>query len=243
MRDLVNPKAGIIIVHHTKKLNKRQLIEEPFQSFSGAGSLRGYYSTGMLLYRQDEHLNARTLTMELRNGPAIPDKLIDKKRGRWVELEYESQRLVNQNHGEKLDAERRRKHDVILQLIFDEAVQGRVYTIAQFAEAFEGRAGLGADRTIQNRIGVLATKGYVKFFKDSDCYGKPSVARSKYGYMCVERMELKTEKLETDFETGEQTNVCKPVLPSHYKCPQTGAALPVENPHIWIYQEEKIEQE
>ena len=25
------------------------------------------------------------------------------------------------------------------------------------------------------------------------------------------------------------------VLPSHYKCPQTGAALPVENPTVWVY--------
>ena len=29
-----------------------------------------------------------------------------------------------------------------------------------------------------------------------------------------------------------------PALPSHYKCPQTGAVLPVENPFVWVYQEE-----
>ena len=29
-----------------------------------------------------------------------------------------------------------------------------------------------------------------------------------------------------------------PVLPSHYKCSQTGAVLPVENPSVWVYQEE-----
>ena len=30
-----------------------------------------------------------------------------------------------------------------------------------------------------------------------------------------------------------------PVLPSTYKCPQSGAALPVENPLVWVYQPEE----
>ncbi len=25
---------------------------------------------------------------------------------------------------------------------------------------------------------------------------------------------------------------------THFKCPQTGVALPVENPNVWVYQEE-----
>jgi putative DNA primase/helicase len=54
LRDAVNPEAGIVLVHHTKKLGKRQFEEDPFQALSGASSLRGYYSTGMLLFRADE---------------------------------------------------------------------------------------------------------------------------------------------------------------------------------------------
>ena len=41
-----------------------------------------------------------------------------------------------------------------------------------------------------------------------------------------------------DPATGEVTPELIPVLPSHYKCPQTGAVLPVENPSVWVYQEE-----
>ena len=29
-------------------------------------------------------------------------------------------------------------------------------------------------------------------------------------------------------------------LPSHYKCPQTGVVLPVENPSVWVYPEEDL---
>ncbi|HCS23618.1 MAG TPA: hypothetical protein DIW20_07710, partial [Rhodospirillaceae bacterium] len=36
LRQKINPNAGIIIAHHTKKIFKKQTEEDPFQSFSGA---------------------------------------------------------------------------------------------------------------------------------------------------------------------------------------------------------------
>ncbi|RMG34777.1 MAG: hypothetical protein D6720_08520, partial [Gammaproteobacteria bacterium] len=139
LRDAVNPDAGIILVHHTRKLGKRQFEEDPFQALAGAGSLRGYYSTGMLLFRPDESRTTRQLIFELRNGPALPSMHVDKVGDEWLEVQA-SERLVMQDYGERLDAERRRKRDVILELLFDEAAEGRVYTANQFAEAFEGKA-------------------------------------------------------------------------------------------------------
>ncbi|NJD06623.1 MAG: hypothetical protein FIA97_09015 [Methylococcaceae bacterium] len=78
IRDAVNPNAGIILAHHTRKLGKKPFEEDPFQALAGAGSLRGYYSTGLLLYRPDEAKTPRQLIFELRNGPGIPTKHIDK---------------------------------------------------------------------------------------------------------------------------------------------------------------------
>lgn len=241
LRDAVNPKAGIIIVHHTKKLQKKQLIEDPFLSFSGASSLRGYYTTGMLLYRPDEDQSGRVVTYELRNGPPLLDKFVDKKRGNWMEIDREIERLTNQEHGAKLDAERRRKQDQILQLIYDEAAQGRTYTMTQFAEAFEGRDGLGAERTIRERLGVLATKGYIKYFKDGTLYGKRKLNGSKFGYMCVEDMKINTGQEIPDKETGELMPLILPVLPTTYRSAETGMAMPVENPEIWVYHDDKSE--
>lgn len=219
LRDAINPSAGIILVHHTKKINKKQVEEDPFLALSGAGSLRGYYTTGMLLFRPDENRTDRTLIFELRNGPGITPKIVDKSQGEWRELDRSSERLVNQDYGERLDAERSRKREVILQLLFDEALEGRAYTAAQFAEAYEGKAGLSGEKTIRNRISALSTQGFIRFFQDSENYGLSPRKGSRQGFLCVEDMLINGIR----------------VLPTHFKCRQTGAVLPVENPDMWHY--------
>jgi putative DNA primase/helicase len=241
IRDAVNPDAGIILAHHTKKLGKKQFEEDPFQALAGAGSLRGYYSTGMLLFRPDETRTTRQLIYELRNGAAIPQKHVDKVGGEWREVDSH-ERLVMQEYGERLDAERRRKRDAILQILYDEAGQGRCYTANQFAEAFEGKAGLGGERTIRERISVLSTQGYIKFFRDAAGYGLPSSGRTKFGYLCVEGMILRLPG-EADPETGELPMREFTVLPTHYKCLHSGASMPVENPEVWVYHDDSTDLE
>ena len=240
IRQAVNPDAGVILAHHTKKLGKKQFEEDPFQALAGAGSLRGYYSTGMLLYRPDETGTTRQLIFELRNGAGIPLKHVDKISGEWREVNAQS-RLVMQEYGQRLDAERRRKRDVILQILFDEAAQGRCYTANQFAEGFEGKAGLGGERTIRERLSALSTQGYIKYFRNAADYGLPA-ARTKFGYLCVEAMVLRTVACDADSkadpDTGEMPLHQFTVQPTHYKCPQSGAALPVENPEVWVYQDD-----
>ncbi len=226
LRDAINPNAGVIIAHHTSKMPKKLIEDDPFRALSGANALRGYYTSGLLLFRPDETRSERLLYFELRNGEALPLKIIDKIGGQWVELDRAQQRLVRQDYSQKLDAERRRKHDVILQVIFDEALQGRVYTSAQFAQVFENKGGLGAERTIRERLSVLASKGYIKYFQNADEYGLRKPARTKFGYVCVENMDLQT--------LGD----LRRVLPTHYKCRSTGTPLPVENPEDWNYHDD-----
>jgi hypothetical protein len=241
LRDAINPDAGLVLVHHTRKLAKKQFLEDPFQAFSGAGSLRSFYTSGLLLHKQDESLSTRELYFELRNGPAIATKHVDKIHGAWREV-LPDQRLIQPEYGHRLNAERLRKKDVILGLLFDEAREGHCYTGNQFAETFEGQGGLGADRTIRDRLSVLATKGYIKFFRNPMSYGLSAAARSRWGYLCVEGMVLRLPG-PVDGETGEIQFTEQIVLPTHYKCPQTGAMLPVENPTMWVYQEDQDENE
>ncbi|MBR0679319.1 AAA family ATPase [Roseomonas eburnea] len=236
LRDQVAPEAGIILAHHTKKLSKQQVKDDPFLSLSGASALRGFYTSGMILFRPDEEETPRELHVELRNGPALSPLLIDKAAGRWVELNRRDERLVRKEIGRKLDAERLRKHDVILGILLDEASEGRLYPMMQFAEAFENKAGLGSKHTIRERLSVLATKGFVKFRRDGSAFGFPAV-RSRFGYLCVEGMTLGGGVESVDPTTGEITNTAQPVLPSHFKCAQTGNALDVENPEVWVYPE------
>ncbi|WP_083868414.1 AAA family ATPase [Bartonella queenslandensis] len=239
LRERVNPDAGIILAHHTRKIPKKQLEEDPFQALSGASSLRGYYTTGLIMFQPEENQSHRQLLFELRNGPPIQTKLIDKINGAWQECDYASERLVKRDYGQQLDAERRRKRDVILEIIHAEAMAGRVYTMNQFCEAFENRAGLGGKDTIRGRLDVLATKGYVKFFKDGTRYGFDSPTRTKYGFLCVEDMRLAVGEEIFDPLTGEISKKLQAVYPTHYKCRQTAAVLPVEDPRIWIYSEEE----
>ena len=237
LRDAINPEAGLMLVHHTRKLAKKQFLEDPFQAFSGAGSLRSFYTSGLLLHKQDESISTRELYFELRNGPGIATKHVDKIQGHWREV-LPDQRLIQPEYGHRLNAERLRKKDVILGLLFEEASQGRCYTPTQFAETFEGKGGLGASRTISDRLSVLATKGYVKYFRNPETYGIPRIGRSKYGYLCVEDMVWRHPDGCVDHDTGELTPIEFPIKPTDYKCPHTGALLPVENPDVWIYHEE-----
>jgi len=235
LREAVAPDCGVILAHHTKKMNRKAVAEDPFQALSGASALRGFYTSGLLMHRPDEDSTMRKLEIELRNGKALPAKLIDKENGRWIELNPMNERLVRKEAGAKLDAERLRKHDVILGMLLDEAVGERLYTTMQFAEAFENRGGLGSKHTIRDRLSVLATKGFVKFLRDGTPFGYP-VVRSRYGYLCVEGMEF--PPCETaDEVTGEVTSTPRPVYPSHFKCAQSGACLDVENPAVWVYPE------
>ncbi|KQB13877.1 hypothetical protein AP071_16630 [Rhodobacter capsulatus] len=94
LREAVNPDAGVILAHHTRKAAKHQVKDDPFLALSGASALRGFYTSGLLMHRPDEDSTQRRLEIELRNGPALPGKLIDKVARRWVELNQMNERLV-----------------------------------------------------------------------------------------------------------------------------------------------------
>ena len=236
LRDTVAPEAGVILCHHTKKLAKKQVAEDPFQALSGASALRGFYTSGLVMFRPDEEKSERLLHVELRNGRGIEPMLIDKVGGRWIELDRRGERLVRKDVGAKLDAERLRKHDLILGILLDQAAEEKLYTGMQFAETFENKGGLGSKHTIRERLSVLATKGYLKFLRDASAFGFP-VTRSRFGYLCVEGMAFGPSGETVDAQTGEVTTTVRSVFPSHYKCAQSGLCLEVENPEVWVYPE------
>ena len=109
LRDEVAPEAGIILAHHTKKLSKQQVKDDPFLALSGASALRSFYTSGMILFRPDEEQTGRELHVELRNGPGLEPMLVHKRGGAWVELDRQGERVVRKDGGAKLDAERNRK--------------------------------------------------------------------------------------------------------------------------------------
>ena len=226
MRQLINPEMGIILCHHTKKIKKKELEEDPFQAFSGAGSLRSFYSSGLILHRPDEMDSRIHLYFELRNGSSIPRKIVEKEDNKWIELNPFSERLVRKEYGEKLDAERSRRADVILDLIASESLAGNVYTNNQFAEKFESQYGLGYIDSISRRISVLSTKGFIKYNRNWKEFGLSRIP-TKYGILCVQNMKFTIN------------GHVKDILPTHYKCPNLGSILEVKEGEVWSKSEEK----
>ena len=238
LRDHVNPDCGVILAHHTKKLSKLQVKDDPFLALSGASALRGFYTSGLILHRPDEESPQRKLEIELRNGPALAAKLIDKVKGEWVEINPMNERLVRGEVGAKHDAERVRKGDVILGMIAEQAAQGRMFTLTQFGAKFENKGSLGGQTSIRERLHVLATKGHVKFVGGTQATALGLKRdRSKFGYLCVRDMHLRTAEETVDADTGEVIPVFVRILPTGYMCAQSGALLPVENPEVWVDQE------
>lgn len=73
LRSTINPNAGVILTHN---INKKLPKENPFQSLSGASSLRNVYTSGMLMLKPIEEENVRQLMFESKNGQSLPTKFI-----------------------------------------------------------------------------------------------------------------------------------------------------------------------
>jgi hypothetical protein len=232
LRYQVNRRAGMILVHHTRKSSKQDLADDPFQALSGAGCLRSFYTTGMILHTSDEEKSLRRLVFELRCGKPVPMKHVDKIGDQWCEMDVNHERTVRKDFGQRCDGERQRLKDVILQLIFTEARKGKLYSPGKFSNIFDSKCGLGAESSIYRRIDVLADKGFIRFNKN-----QPNV-KGKAGVMCVEDMMIPSDREEVDPETGEIFHPLIPFLPTHYKYDKM-VFLPVEDPNVWIYSDDQ----
>lgn len=142
LRPYTGTDCGFILAHHTKKVAKDELALDPFLAFRGASSLRGYYTTGMLMYRPDEDKSERVLVYELRNGHPIDKIHLDKSRNRWIE--------VPQSGAGDFAAPSKSdyKEQYILDTLKTEIDAGRNYTRNKAAKFFEGKNGLGSQRAI-----------------------------------------------------------------------------------------------
>lgn len=230
LRQKINPNLSIIIVHHTKKVTKQLFDEDPFQSFAGASSLRGFYTTGMMMYHDFDDKNKKSIVFELRNGPGINKKIIEKKENEWVVVDDSSVNIVRSSISEKFEAERRRKADVILQILDDEALLDNFYTCTNFCNKFEGISSLGGREAIKSRIDVLISKGYIKFFENRPGYN--GIRRPSF-YMCTESMV--TSEVSKFLFGDNILDGNRRVLPTHFKDTDTNTFVKLEDRLHWKY--------
>lgn len=164
LRKYAKPDTAFVLIHHTKKISKEELVKDPFQMFSGASSLRRYYTTGMVMYRPDEEVSETVITYEVRNGARIPNINVDKIEGRWCKISKEQSRIAHQGQGKRNDNERQRKIDVIKSIVNGEAVDKKYYTKTEFANAFAGQFDLGGASTIKALLSEMLAQDELCFF-------------------------------------------------------------------------------
>ncbi len=68
VRRKVNPRAGVVLVHHATKKNAEDMNRDPFVAIRGSGALRGYYETGVVIFRKADDAPERRVFFELRAG-------------------------------------------------------------------------------------------------------------------------------------------------------------------------------
>ena len=86
---------------------------------------------------------------------------------------------------------------------------------------------------LDHRYGQRARQARAAQAKDTGKRGASGAV-----YLCVKDMLFQTSAEELNPETGEIEPVVVRVLPTDFMCPQTGALLTVENPDVWVDQEE-----
>ena len=155
-RDVLNPDAAIVIVHHTAKVGKEQRNEDPFATVRGASALRGSWDSAVFIDRIAQDSAERFVDFELRNGAEPPRMNIELVEGRFLRRDR-VERAAGQTMGERWDEEAARKMGELLDVLKAEARQGRAWTARAFAEEFAQKFGLGSRSGINARpVGVAA---------------------------------------------------------------------------------------
>lgn len=238
LRDATNPSAGIILIHHTRKLGKKALEEDPMQALAGSGALRAYYTTGCVIWKPEETRDERRIHFELRNGPGISQKKLTMQGSQWVEDSSPDTRIADQSRYDKWKAQADAQSQFLVEEIYRRAAVGEVFTKSGFATTYGMEFGLGSPKSIERRVDELMAKGVIKFF-DGAQVGKPKPGRAP-GYLCVQGMHWGPANTETvDPDTGEVLGRKLYILPTHYRDRGTGATLPVEDPETWIIHDDE----
>jgi hypothetical protein len=86
IRKAINPSAFIVLVHHTAKRSAEDLARDPFSAIRGAGALRGYYDSAMIVFRPSEESKTRKIHFELRSGDAPEPMTVVFSKGRFRDV-------------------------------------------------------------------------------------------------------------------------------------------------------------
>lgn len=218
VRDIINPKASIILIHHTRKIGTKSVKENPFDEISGTGYLRGYYDTGIVFCTEDKSKpNEVSLFIEMRDGAPgnrVPHKIsCIKEEGDFIPISTPTVEQVE--HTPKPNKDLQLQHRLV-ELVQNEALEGRVYTMNSFAEEFENKEDLPSNKTIRRKLDKLAALQLLKFFNNPQAYGIAENPKELM-YLCVPGMIVTVEE-----------DIHLTIKVTHYKCPVKNILCAIE---------------
>jgi AAA domain len=83
IRAAINSNAVIVLVHHSAKRSADDMARDPFATIRGAGALRGYYDSCIIIFRVSEESKTRKIHFELRSGDAPEPMTVVFSKGRF----------------------------------------------------------------------------------------------------------------------------------------------------------------
>ena len=146
--------------------------------------------------------------------PFRPQGSLIKQQGQWQE--------ANTSEEASSKSATTLEDEALVSLIHQQAAERKIYTVNQFAEAFENTAPLRGKSSIYQQVQRLAQDGKLHFFRDHNRCNLPPPWRSKFGYLCVDNMTFTCPKTGSVFTvSGETVPVEK--LDKHPKTQKTQA--------------------
>lgn len=83
LRDSVNPKAGVILTHNTRRQTSQEMESD---AFGGFGHIRHFSICDISMCAERHDPSVKKLKFALNLGPRIKPKTIRRSNGRWFEV-------------------------------------------------------------------------------------------------------------------------------------------------------------
>jgi AAA domain-containing protein len=233
LRDTLNPDAGIILLHHANKTNRRDMLEDPFNALRGASALRGYYSSAIFVSRTSEESDERKIFFDVRAGRAPNPKTVLLSDGEFHEVSG-TDVAAGETQLEAWNVERRRQRDRIMLEINERAHGGELYAPKELSETLAGETDLPGARRIRVLLSEYATRGYLRFCSGEEL-GLQALDNRSHGYVVTELTEL-----------ADDYGTCTRAVATHQKDRTNGYVVEIPEREVnlpWHYDDREFSLE
>ncbi|MBL4766325.1 MAG: AAA family ATPase [Rhodobacteraceae bacterium] len=170
LRELINPDAALVVVHHSAKSLSRDRAAgggaDPFNAIRGAGALRGYYDTGIVIERVSPEDNLRRISFETRRSEAPPMQFMRFHDGAFTDVP--APEGPGKANTVQKETAAQGKYLKVLDLILGSALEGQFSSANAFAEKHAQTHALGSATTLRGMIGEMLAKDMLRHVTPSE---------------------------------------------------------------------------